>query len=425
MPERRAADSKPSNKGPRAAMLRMGLATDTALALHLPLRYEDETRLTPPAEWVSGEPVHIEGLVAESHVEQRGRRQLLARLVVAEGETVLLRFLNFYPSQQKLLAPGTRLRVRGELRGGLLGHELVHPTVRKVEEGEPLARSLTPVYPSSAGLPQAYLRRAIESALQRVHLPELLRPEQLEPLPQHNGQAPATWPSLRDAVLALHHPAPDADAAALEDRSHPAWQRLKFEELLAQQLAQAQARAARALLRAPALAASKGPQSLAQRLQEALPFKLTKAQHRVSAEIAADLQRGQPMHRLLQGDVGAGKTVVAALAAAHCIDAGWQCALMAPTEILAEQHFGKLVQWLQPLGLQVAWLSGSRKGKGRREALLAIAEGRAALVVGTHAVIEGDVVFARLGLAFWGGTASGPAAEEPVRRDGGTAWARC
>jgi ATP-dependent DNA helicase RecG len=245
------------------------------------------------------------------------------------------------------------------------------------------------VYPTSAQLPQVYLRKAITSALGRAPLDEVLPP----------AAVPSGLPPLKEAVRLLHQPPPGLPLATLEDRSHPAWQRLKFEELLAQQLAQAQAVAARERLRAPVMAAVTGPSSLHIRLQAALPFALTGAQARVCAEIDADLARPVPMHRLLQGDVGSGKTVVAALAAARAIDAGWQCALMAPTEILAEQHFHKLVQWLQPLGITVAWLTGSRKGKARQAMLAQIASGEAGLVVGTHAVIQDDVVFARLGLA--------------------------
>jgi ATP-dependent DNA helicase RecG len=203
---------------------------------------------------------------------------------------------------------------------------------------------------------------------------------------------------LREALQFLHHPPPGTPMAVLEDRSHPAWRRLGFEELLAQQLSQLQSRRERAALRAPALRAAEGGGP--DRLRAALPFELTAAQRRVVQEIAQDLARAQPMHRLLQGDVGSGKTVVAALAAAVAIDAGWQCALMAPTEILAEQHFRKLVGWLEPLGIGVAWLTGSRKGRGRREMLEQVADGRATLVVGTHAVIQDDVAFARLGLAI-------------------------
>jgi ATP-dependent DNA helicase RecG len=367
-------------------MERLGLVRDIDLALHLPLRYEDETRLTPIGQLKDGETAQTEGVVRQAQVELRGRRQLVVRLADDSGE-VTLRFLNFYPSHQKVLATGQRVRVRGEVRGGFLGREMVHPVFKAVEPGAPLPTALTPVYPSSAQLPQVYLRKAIGAALARVALDEVLPP----------GTLPADLPTLKEAVRLLHQPPAGMPLATLEDRSHPAWQRLKFDELLAQQLAQAQAMAARQRLRAPALASVQG--LLHSRLLTALPFALTAAQARVCAEIDADLARPVPMHRLLQGDVGSGKTVVAALAAARAIDAGWQCALMAPTEILAEQHFNKLVQWLQPLGIIVAWLTGSRKGKARAAMLEKIASGEAGLVVGTHAVIQDDVVFARLGLA--------------------------
>ena len=368
-------------------MARLGLHSDTDLALHLPLRYEDETRLTPLAELREGMPAQVEGIVADCRIEPRPRRQLIVRLRDG-GAELLLRFLHFYPSQQKSMAPGTRLRVRGEVRGGFFGLEMVHPAIKVVGAGAPLPQALTPVYPTTAQLPQAYLRKAIAGALARAPLQEVLPPEFLPP----------GLPSLREALQFLHHPPPDASLDTLLDHSHPAWQRLKFEELLAQQLSQAQARHERGQLRAPSLRGLDG--GLAQQLQAVLPFALTAAQQRVGAEIAADLARPQPMHRLLQGDVGSGKTVVAALAAARAIDSGWQCALMAPTEILAEQHFRKLVQWLEPLGLGVAWLTGSRKGKARTQMLERVASGEAALAVGTHAVIQDDVRFARLGLAI-------------------------
>jgi len=370
---------------PQRAMSKLGLLRDIDLALHLPLRYEDETRLSRLAAAREGDTLQLEATVEECRVEFRPRRQLVARLVDDEGEPLVLRFLNFYPSQQKALAAGARLRVRGELRGGFLGREMVHPVVKPA--GAALPTALTPVYPTSAQLPQAYLRKAVVSALARAPLQEVLPAELL----------PAGLPSLNEALQLLHHPPPGVPLAPLEDRSHPAWQRLKFEELLAQQLSQLTAHRERALLRAPALAAVHG--GLHERLLAALPFTLTAAQRRVCEEIATDLARGQPMHRLLQGDVGSGKTVVAALAAAVAIDSGWQCALMAPTEILAEQHFRKLVHWLEPLGITVAWLTGSRKGKGRKAMLEAVASGQAGLVVGTHAVIQHDVVFAKLGLA--------------------------
>ncbi|MFM1856558.1 MAG: ATP-dependent helicase RecG, partial [Pseudomonadota bacterium] len=379
-------------------MRKLGLERDIDLALHLPLRYEDETQIVAIASLREGDTGQVEGVVRHCEVEGRSRRQLVVRLRDDSGE-LTLRFLNFYPAQQKAMAPGQRLRVRGEVRGGFLGREMVHPAFKAVEPGAPLATALTPVYPASAQLPQAYLRKAVASALLRAPLEEIL------PL----SVVPSGVPTLKEAVRLLHQPPPSTPQAVLEDRSHPAWQRLKFEELLAQQLAQAQAVALRAKLRAPVLAGwvPPGPEAanpttgpLHTRLLAALPFALTAAQQRVCAEIDADLARPVPMHRLLQGDVGSGKTVVAALAATRAIDAGWQCALMAPTEILAEQHFHKLIQWLQPLGVTVAWLSGSRKGRKRATMLAQVASGQAALVVGTHAVIQDDVVFARLGLAI-------------------------
>jgi ATP-dependent DNA helicase RecG len=388
MPRMPSPTTSPAAKsGPARALETLGLSTPIALALHLPLRYEDETSLTPLAQARPGDTLQIEAVVQDARVELRPRRQLVVRLADDGGETLVLRFVNFYPSHQKTLQPGARIRARGELRGGFFGREMVHPQFKAVQPDTPLAAVLTPVYPTAAALPQAYLRKAVASGLQRANLGEVLPA----------GVVPAGLPPLREALLFLHHPPPNTALATLEDHSHPAWQRLKFEELLAQQLAQAQSRRERALLAAPVLVAR--PDGLHAQLLATLPFRLTGAQQRVTHEIATDLGLGRPMHRLLQGDVGAGKTVVAALAAAVAIDAGWQCALMAPTEILAEQHFAKLVQWLQPLGVQVAWLTGSKRGKARDRALAAVAGGEAALVVGTHAVIQGDVQFARLGLA--------------------------
>jgi ATP-dependent DNA helicase RecG len=381
------SEATPARSAPQKAMDKLGLVRDIDLALHLPLRYEDETRLTLLRDARDGETVQLEGVVSDNRIEARGRRQLLVRLDDGTGE-VLLRFLNFYGSQQKSWAPGVRLRVRGELRHGFFGREMVHPSVRIVSDNTPLASSLTPVYPTGAGLPQAYLRKAVASGLSRAPLDELIPPSLL----------PRPWPALREALHFLHHPSPEVSVVALEDHSHPAWQRLKFEELLAQQISQMQARAERAHLKAPVLQAR--PQGLQDKLLAVLPFQLTAAQQRVCEEIAQDLRKPQPMHRLLQGDVGSGKTVVAALAAAVAMDAGWQCALMAPTEILAEQHFRKLVGWLEPLGIKVAWLTGSLKAKAKREQMAMVASGEAQLVVGTHAVIQDQVEFAKLGLAL-------------------------
>ena len=404
------------------ALDKLGLRRDIDLALHLPLRYEDETRITMLADARDGEMVQIEGQVTNSEITFRPRRQL--RVTLDDGtDTCTLRFLNFYPSHQKTLSVGARVRARGELRGGFINREMVHPSF-KLAGGE-LPGALSPIYSTVAGLPQAYLRKAVLGGVARADLSETIPAQFLIknlPYPMWN---------LREALQFLHNPTPDLASASgraaptahsvprgqrrtqrdergghlatFEDHSHPAWQRLKAEELLAQQLSQLEARRVRAAMRAPPLHSSllENTQcTLHDQLLERLPFRLTNAQQRVGAEIAADLQKNLPMHRLLQGDVGSGKTVVAALAAAHCMDAGWQCALMAPTEILAEQHFRKLITWLEPLGIKTAWLTGSQKTKERREALAMIASGEAGLVVGTHAVIQDKVVFKNLALAI-------------------------
>ena len=388
---RAAAPAGTAKSAPQKAMDKLGLRRDIDLALHLPLRYEDETRITPIGALRHGELAQCEGTVRDCRVELRPRRQLIVRLQDGSGE-LILRFLNFYPSHQKTLAAGARIRARGEVRGGFFGHEIVHPAFKAVDDATPLATTLTPIYPSSAALPQAYLRKAVASGLSRAPLQELLPPHRVPP----------GLPTLREALQSLHHPSPHASMAELEDRSSPAWQRLKWEELLAQQISQLIARRERARRRAPSMQAAIG--GLPEQLLAALPFELTGAQRRVVDEIAQDMAGTEPMHRLLQGDVGSGKTVVAALAAAVAIDCGWQCALMAPTEILAEQHFRKLAAWLAPLlearGQCVAWLTGSVKGKERKAMLEKTARGEAALVVGTHAVIQDTVQFARLGLAL-------------------------
>ena len=387
------ATAAPPLTAPQKALRKLGLTRDIDLALHLPLRYEDETRIVRLSDARDGDSVQIEGEVTHQEVTFRPRRQLLVS--VNDGsDTVVLRFFNFYPSQQKQMAVGSRIRARGELRGGFAGLTMMHPTVRAA--GGALPAALTPVYPTVAQLSQPYLRKAVQAGLARADLSESV-PEAVL-----NEIGPLRLWDLRKALSFLHQPTPDVSLAELEDHSHPAWQRLKAEELLAQQLSQLEARRAREHLRAPVLRGAPG--GLAEQLLAALPFQLTGAQRRVGEEIARDLARAQPMHRLLQGDVGSGKTVVAALAACIAIDAGWQCALMAPTEILAEQHFAKLVEWLAPLlaarGQRVAWLTGSQKKKARGEMLALIGSGEAALVVGTHAVIQEQVRFARLGLAI-------------------------
>ena len=391
---------------PQKALRKLGLDRDIDLALHLPLRYEDETRIVRLADTREGDMAQIEATVVSCEIAYKPRRQLL--VVVDDGsDTCTLRFFSFYPSQQKALAVGHRLRLRGEVRGGFMGRTMMHPSFHVA--GGALPQALTPVYPTSAGLPQVYLRKAVHSGL--VHAarkgafvdtipPAHLPPSATSPRAGRMA-APQAW-GLEQALHFLHHPTPDVSLAQLEDRTHPAWQRLKAEELLAQQLSQLQSKRERETLRAPQLVLK--PSGLHEQLLAVLPFGLTGAQRRVGEEIARDMMRQIPMHRLLQGDVGSGKTVVAALAAAIAMDTCWQCALMAPTEILAEQHFRKLIGWLEPLltplGKRVAWLTGSQKKKERTEMLGLIASGEAALVVGTHAVIQDQVQFNNLALAI-------------------------
>ena len=388
-----AGEAAGASREQRAARLaRLGLRTDWDYLLHLPLRYEDETRITPIAELPPGIEAQAEGVIESCEVVFRGRRQLQARLRDDSGE-LLLRFLNFYASTQKQLAVGRRVRVYGAVRAGLQGAspEMVHPRVR-VTVDAPLPSRLTPVYPTTEGVPQSWLRRRIDRALRDV---DVARGDTL-PAPLR-----AQWGlgELAASLRALHQPAPDADRAALSEHRDPHWARIKFDELLAQQISLRTAREQRAMQAAPRLVAPEDA-PLCARLLAALPFTLTGAQQRVWREIEADVARGVPMHRLVQGDVGSGKTVVAALAAARAIDAGWQAALMAPTEILAEQHFRRIEQWLAPLGVRVAWLAGKLKAADKRGAQAEVADGSAQLVVGTHALIQEAVQFKRLGLAI-------------------------
>jgi len=370
-----------------AKLEKLGLIRQADLVLHLPLRFEDETRVTPVADAMPGVPAQFNVTVVSSEIAYRPRRQLVCRAGDDSG-TLLLRFLNFYPSQQKLLQPGARLRVFGEPRGGFWGTELVHPRFRVLHGDEALAEALTPVYPTTAGLGQGTLRRLIERALAEADLSETLPAPIVERFQLADFAA---------SVHALHAPPPGLGPDALAAAQRPAWRRIAFDELLAQQISLRQAYAARRARGAPALA---GDSALTDRLLELLPFRLTGAQERVWREIAADLAAPHPMQRLLQGDVGSGKTVVAALAMLRAVESGYQAALMAPTEILAEQHHRKLAAWLAPLGIEVAWLSGSQRKKEKQEAIGKVGAGETVLAVGTHALIEEGVEFARLGLAI-------------------------
>ncbi len=372
-------------------LAKIGLREDWDFALHLPMRYEDETRITRVRDALSGLPCQVEAEIIHTDIAYRPRRQLVVQ--AKDGDDLLyLRFLNFYGSQVKQMAVGKRLRLFGEVRQGFFGAEMVHPRYRIVAAGEAVPEALTPVYPTTAGVSQYLLRRAIDkalAALQAKHafddaLPESLRGK----LRLHD---------FSTSVLTLHRPPADAVQASLVERTHPAWRRIKFDELLAQQLAMKKARAARDAKSAPQLLSKN---KLTKALKASLPFALTAAQLRSWNEIAAELAAPHPMQRLLQGDVGSGKTVVAALAAAQAIENGYQAALMAPTEILAEQHFRKLSQLLVPLGVTVTWLTGSLKAKEKREAIAAIAEGKTQLAIGTHALFQDGVSFANLGLAI-------------------------
>ncbi len=376
-----------SSTGLAGRLEKLGIRSKWDLALHLPLRYEDETKLTPLAEARAGEPVLVEADVVESKVEYRGRRTLVVKL--AEGEHELwVRFMHFYPSQAKQFQAGKRVRLFGEIRPGFFGDEMVHPKYRIVARGAPLARSLTPVYPTTAGLSQSALREKIGQALDTLALEDTLPAERIGKL----GLAP-----FRESVLLLHRPPPDVDAASLEERTHPAWRRLKFDELLAQQLAMRIAYRERRARSAPVL---REAHTLTNALVKSLPFPLTRAQRHAQQAISKDLAQAHPMRRLLQGDVGSGKTLVAALAALQAIENGWQAALMAPTEILAEQHYLKLAHWLEPLGVKIAWLAGGLKARAKKAALDAIASGETQLAIGTHALFQEGVAFGKLGLAI-------------------------
>jgi len=370
-----------------AKLAKLGIRHRADLLLHLPLRYEDETHLAPIDTAQPGETVQVQGVITHNEINFRPRRTLICRLQDASGE-LYLRFLNFYPSQQKQLAVDQQIRAIGEVRAGFYGLEMVHPKCRTVNDETPLQTSLTPVYPTTAGLSQATLRKLIANAFEVLeihdHLPETIRQE-------------LKLAGFSTSLQLLHKPTPDIAASSLEDRSHPAWRRIKFDELLAQQLSMRVHHRERSRRIAPALP-QQGRYTAA--LLKQLPFALTGAQQKVFAEISGDIGQPHPMQRLLLGDVGSGKTIVAALAALQAIENGYQVALMAPTEILAEQHFLKLSEWLSPLGIAPVWLSGSLKKKDKRIAAEKIASGETLLAIGTHALFQEQINFHKLGLAI-------------------------
>lgn len=366
---------------------KLNLRTRFDLVLHMPLRYEDETHLYPLRDAPIGQAVLVEGEVTASEVQFKPRKQLVVRISDGDGSLVL-RFIHFYPNQQRQLAVGKRIRALGEIRRGFFGDEMVHPKLREVYEQTPLAESLTPVYPTVNGLTQPVLRRMIHRELDTLPLTDTL-PDQLI---DSQGLIPFV-----EAVRLLHAPPPDYGAQQLLDPFLPAWQRLKFDELLAQQLSMRLSYRQRRQGRAPVM---RGNGQLREQFRQLLPFALTGAQQRVLDEIYIDLAASHPMHRLLQGDVGSGKTAVAAFAALAAIESGFQVAFMAPTEILAEQHYLKLSAWFSELGLQTVWLSGSLRKKQKAEAVAHIAAGDVALAIGTHALFQEEVQFANLGLAI-------------------------
>ncbi|MEX2241234.1 MAG: ATP-dependent DNA helicase RecG [Burkholderiales bacterium] len=361
-------------------LAKLGIRSRHDLLYHLPLRYEDETRLTAPEAAQSGAPLLVQAPVRRAEIAFRPKRQL-----VVHADGLVLRFLNFYGSQvkqfERAARDGTHVRAFGEVRPGWFGAEIVHPRYRIVAPDEPLADTLTPVYPTTAGLGQAVLRKLVLEALREEAIEEIL-PSALR---VRLGLAP-----LEASVRLLHRPAPGADTAA-------AWRRVKFDELLAQQLQLRLARRKRRERTAPALPAS-GP--LLKRFLGRLPFRLTRAQSRVMAELLRDLAQPHPMQRLLQGDVGSGKTIVAAIACLAAVDTGCQAAVMAPTEILAEQHLAKFSAWLGPLGVKIAWLHGGLPTAERKSARKAIASGAASIAIGTQALFQEGVEFSRLALAI-------------------------
>ncbi|GGD44431.1 ATP-dependent DNA helicase RecG [Pseudoxanthomonas indica] len=370
-----------------------GLLSLQDLWLHLPLRYEDRTALTPIRLLQPGVPAQVEGRVEA--VERGFRYRPMLRVAVGDDShaTVVLRFFHFRAAQVAQFAPGTRVRCYGTPKPGQRGLEIVHPSYRVLDEDDDaaLGDALDPIYPAVDGVGPASLRKLISQALDR--LPdddslELLPPELLREL---------ALPSLREALLTMHRPPRDADLAALSQGQHPAQRRLALEELLAHHLSLRRQRIALQKHRAPALA---GPGKLAKQLLASLPFRLTGAQQRVFEQVRADLRQPSPMLRLVQGDVGSGKTVVAALAAMLAVEKGKQAALAAPTELLAEQHLVNLRHWLEPLGIRVAWLAGKVTGKARAAVLEEVASGQAQVVVGTHALMQEAVTFRDLALAI-------------------------
>jgi ATP-dependent DNA helicase RecG len=386
--------------GPALAekLAKLGVTQVQDLLFLLPSRYEDRTQISAIGEVRAGVRAVVEGEIQLTEVAYRRRRQLLCRITDGTG-SLTLRFFYFSAAQQANLSRGTRIRCFGEVRRGPLGLEIVHPEYRRIgQEAAPLDEVLTPVYPTTEGVPQARLRALIDQALRalvdgahsrdgRSGVRDWIPPEMLEKL---------QLPSLAEALAMMHRPPRDAHLPELLSGRHPAQRRLSFEELLAHQLS---LRLLRQEIRSDP-AAPLGDASLEQRFLASLPFALTGAQARALAEVDRDLAADRPMVRLVQGDVGCGKTVVAAAAAARAVGSGLQAALMAPTELLAEQHARNFERWFRELEVPVALITGSLSTRARRNALAAVAAGDINIVVGTHALFQESMEFARLGLVI-------------------------
>ena len=372
------------------ALARLSLQRLSDFWFHLPLRYEDRTRITPIRDLLAGASAQVEASV--DAVERGFRFRPLLRVVVSDAsrQTLVLRFFHFSKAQAEGFAVGSRFRIYGEVRDGPQGLEIVHPRYQRVQPDTPLETALTPVYPAGEGIGQSTLVR-----LARLAIAALPSDDALDLLPEAMRRE-AQLPSLGAALRLVHAPPVDADVAALLAGTHPAQRRLAFDELLAHQIGMRRLRRHLRAIPAPTIRHDK---SRRREFLASLPFALTKAQLRVLREIDRDLAVNKPMLRLVQGDVGSGKTVVAALAAFAAADAGVQTAVMAPTELLAEQHLRNFTHWAAPLGLRVVWLAGKVTGKARAAALAEIAAG-AAIVIGTHALMQEGVAFANLGLAI-------------------------
>ncbi len=364
---------------------KLGILSPIDLVLHLPLRYEDETSVVKISALKEGMSAQIEGEVTHSEIMFRPRRCLIAQ-VQDKSEILYLRFLNFYPSQQKQLAVGKKIRVLGEARMGYFGLEMVHPKCSVATQTNPLKTQLTPIYPTTAGLTQRTLTKYIQATLKEISLDDFIPATLLDKL----KLAP-----FAASIHNLHNPPPGRGEQAYLDRTHPAWQRIKFDELLAQQLSMRVHYKKRYAYRSASL---NNLEHYTTQLLQKLSFKLTQAQRTTLQEISTDLVKNHPMHRLLQGDVGSGKTIVAVLAALQAIENGYQVAFMSPTEILAEQHYLKLSEWLTPLGIKIGWLTGSLKKKEKLAAINSIADGSIQLAIGTHALFQEQVTFHKLAL---------------------------